>query len=54
MAPDDRWLSVPVVVVALAVVLVARVGWAVAGGVVLVGLVVALLVRSGVAPTAFR
>ena len=38
----------------MSVVLVARVGWAVAGGVVLVGLVAALLYRSGVAPTAFR
>jgi hypothetical protein len=54
MAPDDRWLSVPLIGVAVGVVLVARVGWAVAGGVVLVGLVVALLVRSGVAPTVFR
>ena len=54
MAPDDRWLSVPLIVVAVGVVLVARVGWAVAGGLVLVGLVVALLYRSGVAPTTFR
>jgi hypothetical protein len=54
MAPDDRWLSVPLVGVAVAVVLINRVGWAVGGGVILVGLVVALVVRSGVAPTAFR
>jgi len=54
MAPDDRWLSVPLIAVAVGVVLVARVGWAVAGGVVLVGLVAALLYRSGVAPAAFR
>jgi len=54
MAPDDRWLSVPLIGVAVAVVLVDHVGWAVAGGLVLVGLVVALVYRSGVAPTAFR
>jgi len=54
MAPDDRWLSVPLIGVAVGVVLVARVGWAVAGGVVLVGLVVALVYRSRSFPMMFR
>lgn len=54
MAPDDRWLAVPLIGVAVAVVLINRVGWAVGGGVILAWLVVALLYRSGVAPAAFR
>lgn len=53
MAPDDRWLSVPLVAVALAVVLIDQVGWAVTGGVMLVGLLAALLYRSRGAPMVF-